>query len=113
MMAVQPTDAVIKNRPSRLSHRRAPNRYNKCLLPTIIPAKFTKSLSPFDYPAWLFELKHDSFRSLAYVEDGRCSLVSRHRNVYKSFDRLREALAKLKAKDATPNGEIVCLDENG
>jgi bifunctional non-homologous end joining protein LigD len=39
--------------------------------------------------------------------------VSRHKNVYKSFERLREALAKLKAKDAILDGEIVCLDENG
>jgi bifunctional non-homologous end joining protein LigD len=57
--------------------------------------------------------KDDGFRSLAYLEGGRCRLVSRHRNVYKSFESLREALAKLKAKDAILDGEIVCLDENG
>jgi len=72
-----------------------------------------RSLEPFDDPAWLFELKHDGFRSLAYLEDQRCRLVSRHKNVYKSFENLREALAKLRAKDAILDGEIVCLDENG
>jgi bifunctional non-homologous end joining protein LigD len=40
-------------------------------------------------------------------------LVSRHRNVYKSFETLREALAGLKAKDAILGGEIVCLDAEG
>jgi bifunctional non-homologous end joining protein LigD len=40
-------------------------------------------------------------------------LVSRHRNVYKSFENLREALAKLEATDAILDGEIVCLNENG
>ena len=83
------------------------------MLPSIVPSKLARSLEPFDDPAWLFELKHDGFRSLAYLEDGSCRLVSRHKNVYKSFENLREALAKLKATDAILDGEIVCLDENG
>jgi hypothetical protein len=36
-------------------------------------------LAAFDDPDWLFELKHDGFRSLAYVENGRCRRVSGHR----------------------------------
>jgi hypothetical protein len=40
------------------------------VLTSIIPAKLARSLEPFDDPAWLFELKHDGFRSLAYIEDG-------------------------------------------
>jgi bifunctional non-homologous end joining protein LigD len=87
--------------------------YNRRMLPLIMPAKLARSLEPFDHADWLFELKHDGFRSLAYLEDGRCRLVSRHRNVYKSFETLREALADLKAKDAILDGEIVCLDANG
>jgi bifunctional non-homologous end joining protein LigD len=83
------------------------------VLPSIIPAKLARSLEPFDHVDWLFELKHDGFRSLAYIEDGRCRLVSRHRNVYKSFETLRDALADLKAKDAILDGEIVCLDASG
>jgi bifunctional non-homologous end joining protein LigD len=81
--------------------------------PSIVPAKLARLLEPFDDPAWLFELKHDGFRSLAYIEDGKCRLVSRHRNVYKSFETLRDALADLKAKSAILDGEIVCLDANG
>jgi ATP-dependent DNA ligase len=83
------------------------------VLPSIIPAKLARSLEPFDDPAWLFELKHDGFRSLAYIEDGKCRLVSRHRNVYKSFETLRDALAALRVESAILDGEIVCLDENG
>jgi bifunctional non-homologous end joining protein LigD len=80
------------------------------VLPAITPAKLARSLEPFDDSDWLFELKHDGFRSLAYLEDGKCRLVSRHRNVYKSFETLRNALAGLKAKSAILDGEIVCLD---
>jgi bifunctional non-homologous end joining protein LigD len=83
------------------------------VLPEIQPAKLARSLQPFDDPAWLFELKHDGFRSLAYVEDGRCRLVSRRRNTYKSFEVLREALSGLRARNAILDGEIVALDSNG
>ena len=83
------------------------------MLPTVIPAKLARSLEPFDHADWLFELKHDGFRSLAYIEDGKCRLVSRHRNVYKSFETLRDALAGLRAKSAILDGEIVCLDGTG
>ena len=83
------------------------------MLSSIIPAKLARSLEPFNDPDWLFELKHDGFRSLAYLEDGRCRLVSRHRNVYKSFETLRDALSGLDAKNAIMDGEIVALDSSG
>jgi bifunctional non-homologous end joining protein LigD len=68
---------------------------------------------PFDHPDFLFELKHDGFRALAHVWDGNCELVSRKRNAYKSFQGLKDNLAKLKVKDAIIDGEIVCLDAEG
>jgi bifunctional non-homologous end joining protein LigD len=83
------------------------------VLPEIQPAKLAKCLAAFDDPDWLFELKHDGFRSLAYVEDGHCRLVSRRRNTYKSFETLRDVMARLKAQNAILDGEIVCLDSNG
>jgi bifunctional non-homologous end joining protein LigD len=58
-------------------------------------------------------LKHDGFRALAYVSEGHCELVSRRRNVYKSFQQLRENLGALKVKDAVIDGELVCLDSEG
>jgi ATP-dependent DNA ligase len=33
--------------------------------------------TPFDDPDFLFELKHDGFRALAHIWDGKCELVSR------------------------------------
>ena len=68
---------------------------------------------PFDHPDFLFELKHDGFRALAHIWDGQCELVSRKRNAYKSFQNLRDNLAKLKVKNAVIDGEIVCLDSEG
>ena len=49
-------------------------------------------------PFW--ELKHDGFRALAYIEDGTCRLISRKNIVYKSFAGLSEAVAGLRVKNA-------------
>src|SRR6516165_1458723 len=68
--------------------------------------------APFDNPDWLFEIKHDGFRALAYISDGACTLISRRHNRYKTFRGLRESLAKLEIP-AILDGEIVCLDTNG
>jgi bifunctional non-homologous end joining protein LigD len=75
------------------------------VLPEIQPAKLAKCLAAFDDPDWIFELKHDGFRSLAYLEDGHCRLASRRRNAYKSFEVLRESLSGLKAQSAILDGE--------
>ena len=76
-------------------------------------AQLTLVREPFDDPDFLFELKHDGFRALAYISEGHCELVSRRRNRYKSFQELRNRLAGLKVKDAVIDGELVCLDSEG
>jgi bifunctional non-homologous end joining protein LigD len=73
----------------------------------------TRIATPFDHPDFVYELKHDGFRCLAYVSESRCDLVSRRKYSYKSFDSLKTALAKLKATDAILDGEICCLDSQG
>lgn len=73
-----------------------------------------RKLRPFSHPDWLFEIKWDGFRSLVRVESGRCKLMSRNGNEFKSFSVLNVAIAtELKAKSAVLDGEIVCLDDNG
>jgi bifunctional non-homologous end joining protein LigD len=66
----------------------------------------------FDDPVFLFELKYDGWRALAYLEDGCCELLSRKGNALKSFESLRAALACL-GHNAVLDGEIVCLDAAG
>lgn len=82
-------------------------------LPVIEAMKLSRIAAPFDNPDFVFELKHDGFRSLAYIAEGRCSLVSRSTNYYQRFDSLKTAMAKLKAKTAILDGELVCLDDEG
>jgi ATP-dependent DNA ligase len=33
---------------------------------------------PFDNSDYIFELKHDGFRAIAYIDSGGCRLVSRN-----------------------------------
>ena len=67
---------------------------------------------PFNEPDYIFELKHDGFRALAYIERGECRLVSRNLK-HLRFEALEKALAALLAHNAIIDGEIVCLDANG
>ena len=68
---------------------------------------------PFSDPEYIFELKHDGFRALAYVEEGKCRLVSRNSNLLKSFESLKTSLGKLRVQNAILDGEIICIDGNG
>jgi bifunctional non-homologous end joining protein LigD len=67
---------------------------------------------PFDNPDYIFELKHDGCRAIAYIEDGKCKLVSRNQKHF-NFLFLRVALGKLPGENAILDGEVVCLDANG
>jgi len=72
------------------------------------------SRAPFSHSDWIFELKWDGFRSLAYIDHGRCRLVSRNGNDFKSFPKLSESLASaLASRSVVLDGEIVCLDRKG
>jgi bifunctional non-homologous end joining protein LigD len=73
-----------------------------------------RAREPFSHPEWLYEIKWDGFRSLAYVHKGQCRLISRNANQFKSFPALVEHLpAELRARSAILDGEIVCLDRHG
>ena len=67
----------------------------------------------FAFSDYIFELKHDGFRALAYIDAGECKLISRNLNRFKSFDSLKKSLNNLSVQNAILDGEIVCLDSQG
>jgi bifunctional non-homologous end joining protein LigD len=82
--------------------------------PKITPIRPVDEKEPFDNPEWLFELKHDGFRALAYVERGRCRLVSRNDFKFPHWPKLCAWIAEnLRVKNAVLDGELACLDEQG
>ena len=85
-----------------------------CDRPKFQPLTLGRATQPFSHPDWLFELKFDGFRALVGIEQGKCRLVSRKRNDFKSFRKLNEwPLAELKVRSAVLDGEIVCLNDEG
>jgi bifunctional non-homologous end joining protein LigD len=73
-----------------------------------------RSPRPFSHPDWIYEIKWDGFRSLAYLEAGHCRLISRNGNEFRSFPALNLALPQeCHAQNAVLDGEIVCLDKAG
>jgi bifunctional non-homologous end joining protein LigD len=84
------------------------------MFPKISPIIPSRRRDLFESAEWVYELKHDGFRALAYVAEGRCRLISRRGNVMKRFNDLSASIAKeLKVTDAILDGEIVALDGTG
>jgi bifunctional non-homologous end joining protein LigD len=67
---------------------------------------------PFDDPDYIFEMKHDGFRAVAYLQDDECKIISRNQRSL-DFESLKKALTALRPRDAIIDAEIVCLDANG
>jgi bifunctional non-homologous end joining protein LigD len=77
----------------------------------IIPIRRSGVLNHAD---WVYELKYDGFRALAYVGEGQCRLISRKGNQLKRLDDLcRSIPAEVKARDAVIDGEVVALSDSG
>jgi bifunctional non-homologous end joining protein LigD len=82
--------------------------------PAIHPMLATSVEKPFDNPEWLFEIKWDGYRAIAFIEGGKVRLVSRNQNdLTVQFSELRDLPKFVKAKTAILDGEIVALDGAG
>jgi bifunctional non-homologous end joining protein LigD len=74
----------------------------------------TSISDPFDNKDWLFEIKWDGYRAVAFIRDGMVRLVSRNQNdLTGQFPELGSLPHFIKAKEAVLDGEIVALDEQG
>ena len=64
---------------------------------------------------WLFEVKFDGYRALAYLRRGDCRLISRNENdLTERFSAIaKEVVKAVKSPDAVIDGEICRLDESG
>jgi bifunctional non-homologous end joining protein LigD len=84
-------------------------------MPTeIYPMLATSISDPFDGPDWLFEIKWDGYRAIAFLENGKVRLVSRNQNeLTHRYPELKDLAKSVKAKTAILDGEVVALDEQG
>jgi len=84
-------------------------------MPTAIhPMLATTVEKAFDNPEWLFEIKWDGYRAVAFIQGGQVRLVSRTQNdLTAQFRDLGSLPEFIKAERAILDGEIVALDEEG
>ena len=60
---------------------------------------------------WVFEIKYDGYRSLAFAQNGKVKIYSRNGLDYsKKFAQITKSLEKLDANNFVLDGEIVILD---
>lgn len=68
----------------------------------------------FDDDEWLFEIKWDGYRAIAFVGQDSLRLVSRNQNdLTKAYPELSNLPQQVRARQAILDGEIVALDDKG
>ena len=84
-------------------------------MPATIHPMLAESVDqPFDGAEWLFEIKWDGYRAIAFINDGKVRLVSRNQNdLTPRYPELRDLAQSIKAKNAILDGEVVALDDEG
>ena len=87
----------------------------KAPMPTRIYPMLAESVEkPFDSDDWLFEIKWDGYRAIAFIENGKVRLVSRNQNELTArYPELHDLAKLVKAKTAILDGEVVALDADG
>lgn len=79
----------------------------------IKPMLATLVSKPLKEEGWIYEIKWDGFRAMAYLNNGNVEIRSRNnKNFNEKFYPVFDALKRWK-KDIVVDGEIVVLNENG
>ncbi|PYQ37239.1 MAG: hypothetical protein DMG99_21245, partial [Acidobacteria bacterium] len=84
-------------------------------MPAAIYPMLAESITePFDSPDWLFEIKWDGYRAVAFLQNAKVRLVSRNQNELTArYPELKDMAGFVKAKNAILDGEVVAIDEHG
>jgi bifunctional non-homologous end joining protein LigD len=69
---------------------------------------------PFNDAEWLYEVKWDGYRAIAFIEGGKVRLVSRNQNdLTEQYPEVADLGTETVARTAILDGEICALDEEG
>jgi bifunctional non-homologous end joining protein LigD len=78
------------------------------------PMSLVQQPEPFDDWDWIYEIKHDGFRTLAVIEQGQRRFFSRKKHKLTSYQDLRAAFVKeVHAEAAILDGELAVTDHMG
>jgi bifunctional non-homologous end joining protein LigD len=102
-----PVTAVKRKRSSGSSNKNASFPKN------ISPMLATLVDAPVDEPGWLYEVKWDGYRALAFLHDGEVNLLSRNKKSFnEKFYPVYKAMQNWKI-NAIVDGEIIVVNEHG
>lgn len=77
------------------------------------PMLATLTDEPFDNKDWIFEIKYDGYRALAFIEGGKVNLWSRNENSFnQAYAPIVKGLESVQ-QDMVLDGEIVVMDKSG
>jgi len=80
---------------------------------TVQPMLATLVDKPFDDESWVYEVKWDGYRAVAFMKNGQVELKSRNdKSFNEKFYPLYESLKTMKL-NAVLDGEVVVLEKNG
>jgi bifunctional non-homologous end joining protein LigD len=84
-------------------------------MPSSIHPMLAESVeAAFDGEEWLFEVKWDGYRAVAFIDNGKVRLVSRNQNdLTPRYPELNDLAQFVKCKTAILDGEVVALDDEG
>lgn len=105
---------LIKKRvDNAVSETPLPNNKNDPFPKKIVPMLSTLVSKPFENEEWLFEVKWDGYRALAYIKEKDIELLSRNNIKFNTrFSSVVEDLKHIQA-DCILDGEVVVLDKEG
>ncbi|GAC1701924.1 MAG: DNA ligase D [Candidatus Acidiferrum sp.] len=91
-----------------------PERRKSAMPQHIEPMLASLLEKPFSHAQWLFEVKWDGIRAIAYLDKNRFTLRSRsHRDITSEYPELKDLATHISASTAILDGEIVALDAEG
>ncbi|MBC7851563.1 MAG: DNA ligase D [Chitinophagaceae bacterium] len=112
------TKAAKKTTPKAIAkkstQKKSPLAGKKSTFPVDLePMLATLVDKPFDDPDWLYEVKWDGYRTVAYIRNGKVELRSRNNKSFnEKFYPIHAALKNYKY-DAVLDGEIIVASEQG
>lgn len=124
-MSVKPTSRkkkAVKSRSKKTSAGKKSKAQLEDLLKNAPKRKFSTTFQPmlatlvdkpFDREGWVYEIKWDGYRAVAFLNDGKADLRSRNdKSFVEKFYPVVDALKKWKI-NAIVDGEVVVLGEKG
>lgn len=107
---------TAKKKTAKAKTRKAPAAHGKKLpaFASIAPQLATLVSDVPGGASWIYEIKYDGYRTLAWLDDGEVTLASRKGLDWtKKYPGVAAALARVRAKNAVFDGEIAYVQEDG